>query len=175
MNISSALTHPLVQSALVPAMKAAIPTSAITQPTSSTVSEASPPHDRQIRDNPLMKAMLERKSSAQDQPALGQPTVQASTDKSGLQKLAGDIAQHTWFIPGLSNMLSGVAGADKGLDGVVKGLVSGLDKTLVDGLGTAIEGAANKDVVSIFKGYGQAVKHNASTPESVKSVLANLV
>ncbi|OXS23540.1 hypothetical protein CGU37_04065 [Pseudomonas fluorescens] len=119
--------------------------------------------------------MLERKSSAQDQPALGQPTVQASTDKSGLQKLAGDIAQHTWFIPGLSNMLSGVAGADKGLDGVVKGLVSGLDKTLVDGLGTAIEGAANKDVVSIFKGYGQAVKHNASTPESVKSVLANLV
>ncbi|WP_348749006.1 hypothetical protein [Pseudomonas rhodesiae] len=125
--------------------------------------------------------MLERKNSTEGQPAAGSPTPQAmpetieAADKSGLQKLAGDIAQHTWFIPGLSNMLSGVAGADKSLDGVVKGLVSGFDKTMMDGLGTAIEGAANKDVVSIFKGYGQAVKHNASTPEQIKSALANLV
>jgi hypothetical protein len=123
--------------------------------------------------NPLVKSRLYQQLA----PSLGStfraPSAQApeAADRSWVQKASGDIARHTWFIPGLSNMLHGLEKSDGSVDGMMDGLKSGLDKTLKTGLATAIAGAAKGDWASVLNGYGQAVAHNESTPKSVKSTL----
>lgn len=116
--------------------------------------------------NPLVKSRLYQQMA----PSLSAQAPVAA-DRSWVQKASGDIARHTWFIPGLSNMLHGLEKSDGSVDGMMDGLKSDLDKTLKTGLATAIAGAAKGDWVSVLNGYGQAVAHNESTPKSVKSTL----
>jgi len=174
MNINTALTSLdlLARFAQPPQVPSTAPHSASdsTPLYTSTRRESAP---AMSNDNALVKARLDRQLA----PSLGSthraPSAQTpeAAERSGIQKASGDIARHTWFIPGLSNMLHGVEKSDGSVDGMMEGLKSGLDKTLKTGLATAIAGATRGDWLAVINGYGQAVAHNESTPKSVKSML----
>lgn len=106
-------------------------------------------------------------------PAAAQASEPAA--KSTAQTVAGDIGRHTWFIPGLSNMLLGAEKSDGSVGGVLDGLKNGFDKTLNDGLGTSLSGAASGNLLSVIKGYGEAVMNNEATPKLVRTVLGGLL
>lgn len=125
-------------------------------------------------DSPLVRSRLDQQfsSSSGHHPRAASAQMPGGAERTGLQKAAGDVARNTWFIPGLSNMLHGVEKSDGSLGGALAGMINGVDKTLQTGLATAALGAARGDWMAVADGYSQAVAHNESTPDSVKSTLA---
>lgn len=91
------------------------------------------------------------------------------------QNIAGAVGNKTWMFPGLSNMALGVEKSDGSAAGMMAGAKTGLEKTLNDGLETSIRGAAQGNLMSIFRGYAEAVAKNEATPAFVKEVVLKLL
>ncbi|WP_124406387.1 MULTISPECIES: hypothetical protein [unclassified Pseudomonas] len=93
------------------------------------------------------------------------------TPPGKFQRFAADAAKSLWFIPGMSNVLQGIAKAKPGLDGTISGALDGFRKTREDGFDKALLGAVTGDYHAIANGYLNAVVRNDATPESVKKGL----
>ncbi|MDQ0738808.1 hypothetical protein QF045_001668 [Pseudomonas sp. W4I3] len=93
------------------------------------------------------------------------------TQPGKFQRFAAEVGKNLWFIPGMSNVLLGVAKAKPGLEGAVSGALDGLQKTRTDGFDRALLGAATGDYKAIASGYLDAVTKNEATPQSVKKTL----
>lgn len=136
------------------------------------------PRSAAVYDNPVVKFLLSQKSVEPQQavvPRADDEVKPEGTAKNMTQSIAGAVGSSTWMFPGLSNMALGVEKSDGSAAGMMDGAKNGLEKTLHDGLETSISGAARGDLVSIFKGYAEAVAKNEATPTFVKDVVLRLL
>jgi hypothetical protein len=93
------------------------------------------------------------------------------TQPGKFQRFAAETAKNMWFIPGMSNILQGIAKGRPGIDGAISGALDGFRKTREDGFDKALLGAASGDYKAMAEGYVSAVVKNEATPESVKKGL----
>lgn len=135
-------------------------------------------HAAVVPDNPVVRFLLSQKAVEPRQAVALLADEGANLDvtpKNMTQNIAGAIGNRAWMFPGLSNMALGVEKSDGSTAGMMDGAKSGLEKTLNDGLQTSLSGAARGDLVSIFKGYAEAVAKNEATPVFVKEVVLRLL
>ncbi|CRN03558.1 hypothetical protein [Pseudomonas sp. 34 E 7] len=93
------------------------------------------------------------------------------TQPGKLQRFAAEAGKNLWFIPGMSNVLLGIAKAKSNGESAVSGALAGFNKTCTDGFDQALVGAATGDYKAVAKGYFDAVRKNEATPGSVKTGL----
>lgn len=95
-----------------------------------------------------------------------------SSQKNSLQRFAAQAGKNLWFIPGMSNVMQGIANAKPGADGAISGALAGFHKTRVDGFDKALVGAVTGDYKAAAEGLRDAVIKNQATPDSFKSALS---
>ncbi|MCS3419325.1 hypothetical protein M2399_004362 [Pseudomonas sp. BIGb0450] len=135
-------------------------------------------HAEAVYDNPVVRFLLSQKGAERqeaDAPPSGAEVRPENAPKNMTQNIAGAVGNKTWMFPGLSNMALGVEKSDGSAVGMMAGAKTGLEKTLNDGLETSIRGAAQGSLMSIFKGYAEAVAKNEATPAFVKEVVIKLL
>jgi hypothetical protein len=93
------------------------------------------------------------------------------TQPGKLQRFAAEAGKNLWFIPGMSNVLLGIAKAKSNGESAVSGALAGFNKTCADGFDQALVGAATGDYKAVAKGYFDAVRKNDATPSAVKTGL----
>jgi len=93
------------------------------------------------------------------------------TQPGKFQRFAAEAGKNLWFIPGMSNVLLGIANAKSNGESAVSGALAGFNKTCADGFDQALVGAATGDYKAVAKGYFDAVRKNEATPGSVKTGL----
>ncbi|GMU03784.1 hypothetical protein [Corallococcus caeni] len=98
------------------------------------------------------------------------------SNKDNFQWAAGEAGKALWFVPGLSNVLTGVGNSEGGFKGVLEGAATGYLNTLkgaAEGvIGSITKGRANPAGM-IFGAYMGALGNTEAAPQPVKDI-ANL-
>ncbi|NBD08350.1 MULTISPECIES: hypothetical protein [Corallococcus] len=98
------------------------------------------------------------------------------SNKDNFQWFAGEAGKHLWFLPVVSNVLTGVGNSEGGFGGVLKGAATGYLNTLkgaAEGVvGSITKGRANPASM-IFGGVMGALGSTEAAPQPVKDI-ANL-
>ncbi|MFP2932337.1 hypothetical protein ACLESO_45715 [Pyxidicoccus sp. 3LG] len=98
------------------------------------------------------------------------------SNKDNFQWFAGEAGKHLWFLPGVSNVLTGIGNSEGGFKGVLEGAATGYFKTLkgaAEGvIGSITTGRANPASM-IFGGAMGALGSTDAAPQPVKDI-ANL-
>ncbi|RKH12451.1 hypothetical protein D7V97_08420 [Corallococcus sp. CA053C] len=99
------------------------------------------------------------------------------SNKDNFQWFAGEAGKALWFLPGVSNVLTGVGNSEGGFKGVLEGAATGYLNTLkgaAEGvLGSITKGRANPASM-IFGGVMGALGSTEAAPQPVKDI-ANLL
>lgn len=99
------------------------------------------------------------------------------SNKDNFQWFAGEAGKHLWFLPGVSNVLTGIGNSEGGVKGVFEGAAKGYFNTL-KGAAEGVIGAIGKGRVNpasmIFGGAMGALGSTEAAPQPVKDI-ANML
>ncbi|WP_426753769.1 hypothetical protein [Myxococcus sp. Y35] len=99
------------------------------------------------------------------------------SNKDNFQWFAGEAGKHLWFLPGVSNVLTGIGNSEGGVKGVFEGAAKGYLNTIkgaAEGvLGAVTTGRANPASM-IFGGAMGALANTEAAPQPVKDI-ANML
>jgi hypothetical protein len=95
------------------------------------------------------------------------------SNKDNFQWFAGEVGKHLWFIPGVSNVLTGIGNSEGGFKGVIEGAASGYLQTL-KGAAEGIAGALTKGRINpasmVLGGVAGALANTEAAPQPVKDL-----
>ncbi|MFE8600189.1 polyadenylate binding domain-containing protein [Archangium violaceum] len=99
------------------------------------------------------------------------------SNKDNFQWFAGEAGKHLWFIPGVSNVLTGIGNSEGGVKGVIEGGLGGVVKTwkgaaegVIGALGTGKVNPAS----ALLGAYTGALGETEAAPQQVKDLLKML-
>ncbi|MCP3097857.1 hypothetical protein LZ198_03095 [Myxococcus sp. K15C18031901] len=98
------------------------------------------------------------------------------SNKDNFQWFAGEAGKHLWFVPAVSNVLTGIGNSEGGLKGVLEGAATGYLKTLkgaAEGVVGAITSGRPNPASLLFGGAMGALGATEAAPQPVKDI-ANL-
>ncbi|MBN9683583.1 MULTISPECIES: hypothetical protein [unclassified Corallococcus] len=99
------------------------------------------------------------------------------SNKDNFQWAAGEAGKALWFIPGVSNVLTGVGNSEGGFKGVLEGAAKGYVNTLkgaAEGvIGSITKGRANPAGM-LFGAYTGALANTEAAPQPVKDIASML-
>lgn len=99
------------------------------------------------------------------------------SNKDNFQWFAGEVGKKLWFIPGLSNVLTGIGNSEGGFLGAVKGGLGGMVQTwkgVAEGVLGAFKGGRLNPVSALLGAYKGALSETEAAPKVVKDI-ANLL
>ncbi len=95
------------------------------------------------------------------------------SNKDNFQWFAGEAGKHLWFLPGVSNVLTGIGNSEGGVKGVLKGAATGYLNTLkgaAEGvIGAVTTGRANPASMVLGGAMG-ALANTEAAPQPVKDI-----
>ncbi|WP_224246252.1 hypothetical protein [Hyalangium gracile] len=95
------------------------------------------------------------------------------SNKDNFQWFAGEAGKHLWFLPGVSNVLTGIGNSEGGVGGVFKGAAEGVLNTW-KGAAEGVVGAFTKGRVNpaslLFGAYTGALSQTEAAPQPVKDI-----
>ncbi|MFP2958428.1 hypothetical protein ACLEPN_11440 [Myxococcus sp. 1LA] len=99
------------------------------------------------------------------------------SNKDNFQWFAGEAGKHLWFLPGVSNVLTGIGNSEGGVKGVFEGAAKGYLNT-VKGAAEGVIGAIGTGRVNpasmIFGGAMGALANTEAAPQPVKDIASML-
>jgi hypothetical protein len=99
------------------------------------------------------------------------------TNKDNFQWFAGEVGKKLWFIPGLSNVLTGIGDSKGGFLGALKGAAGGvLDtwKGVAEGVANSFKGGRINPASLLLGAYTGALSNTKAAPEEVKDIAGKL-
>ncbi|PTL82112.1 hypothetical protein [Vitiosangium sp. GDMCC 1.1324] len=96
------------------------------------------------------------------------------SNKDNFQWFAGEVGKKIWFIPGLSNVLTGIGNSEGGFLGAVKGGLGGVVKTwkgVAEGVFDALKFGRINPASMALGAYKGALGETEAAPEVVKDVV----
>ncbi|MFY0567584.1 hypothetical protein ACN28E_27680 [Archangium lansingense] len=99
------------------------------------------------------------------------------SNKDNFQWFAGEAGKHLWFLPGVSNVLTGIGNSEGGVKGVIEGGLGGMVKTW-KGAAEGVLGALGTGKVNpasaLLGAYTGALGETDAAPQEVKDLVNNL-
>ncbi|WIG99530.1 hypothetical protein [Myxococcus sp. SDU36] len=99
------------------------------------------------------------------------------SNKDNFQWFAGEAGKHLWFLPGVSNVLTGIGNSEGGVKGVFEGAAKGYLNT-VKGAAEGVLGAVTTGRINpasmIFGGAMGALANTEAAPQPVKDIASML-
>ncbi|WP_239470658.1 hypothetical protein [Archangium violaceum] len=96
------------------------------------------------------------------------------SNKDNFQWFAGEAGKHLWFLPGVSNVLTGIGNSEGGVKGVIEGGLGGMVKTW-KGAAEGVLGALGTGKVNpasaLLGAYTGALGETDAAPQEVKDVV----
>jgi hypothetical protein len=95
------------------------------------------------------------------------------SNKDNFQWFAGEVGKHTWFIPGLSNVLTGIGESEGGFLGAVKGGAEGVLNTwkgAAEGVLSAVTTGKVNPASLALGAYAGALGETEAAPDVVKDI-----
>lgn len=95
------------------------------------------------------------------------------SNKDNFQWFAGEVGKHTWFVPGLSNVLTGIGESEGGVGGVFKGAAEGVLNTwkgAAEGVLSAVTTGKVNPATLALGAYAGALGETEAAPEVVKDI-----
>ncbi|AKJ02493.1 hypothetical protein ATI61_108119 [Archangium gephyra] len=96
------------------------------------------------------------------------------SNKDNFQWFAGEAGKHLWFLPGVSNVLTGIGNSEGGVKGVIEGGLGGMVKTwkgaaegVIGALGTGKVNPAS----ALLGAYTGALGETEAAPQKVKDLV----
>jgi hypothetical protein len=96
------------------------------------------------------------------------------SNKDNFQWFAGEAGKHLWFLPGVSNVLTGIGNSEGGVKGVIEGGLGGMVKTwkgaaegVIGALGTGKVNPAS----ALLGAYTGALAETDAAPQKVKDLV----
>lgn len=96
------------------------------------------------------------------------------SNKDNFQWFAGEVGKKLWFIPGLSNVLTGIGDSEGGFLGALKGGFGGVLKTwkgAAEGIFGALKGGRINPFSMALGAYKGALGETEAAPKVVKDVV----
>ncbi|GHG77199.1 hypothetical protein [Comamonas sp. JC664] len=99
------------------------------------------------------------------------------SNKDNFQWFAGEAGKHLWFLPGVSNVLTGIGNSEGGVKGVFEGAAKGYLNT-IKGAAEGVAGAFTKGRINpaslIFGAATGALANTEAAPQPVKDIASML-
>lgn len=99
------------------------------------------------------------------------------TNKDNFQWFCGEVGKKLWFIPGLSNVMTGIGDSNGGFLGALKGAAGGvLDtwKGVAEGVENSVKHGRVNPASLLFGAYTGSLSKTESAPEEVKDIAGKL-